>query len=47
MMKEFPETIYIVDGVCPAAEPEYVDDMGIHTVYRLGLAYLPGLQCCG
>lgn len=30
MMKSFPETIYIVDGVCATAgEPEYVDDMGI------------------
>lgn len=30
MMKEFPETMYIVDGVCATAgEPEYVDDMGI------------------
>lgn len=30
MMKEFPETIYIVDGVCATAgEPEYVDEMGI------------------
>ena len=30
MLKKFPETIYIVDGVCAtAAEPEYVDDMNI------------------
>lgn len=30
MMKKFPETMYIVDGVCAtAAEPEYVDDMNI------------------
>jgi len=34
MMKEFPETIYIVDGVCAtAAEPEYVDDMGIDILF--------------
>ena len=30
MMKKFPDTIYIVDGVCATAgEPEYVDEMGI------------------
>lgn len=30
MMKNYPDTIYIVDGVCATAgEPEYVDDMGI------------------
>ncbi len=30
MMKKYPETLYIVDGVCATAgEPEYVDDMGI------------------
>ena len=30
IMKKFPETMYIVDGVCAtAAEPEYVDDMNI------------------
>ncbi len=34
MMKEFPETIYIVDGVCATAgEPEYVDDMGIDVLF--------------
>ena len=34
MMKEFPETIYIVAGVCAAAaEPEYVDDMGIDILF--------------
>ncbi|MDR7857454.1 alanine--glyoxylate aminotransferase family protein [Tissierella sp.] len=30
MLKKFPETMYIVDGVCAtAAEPEYVDEMNI------------------
>ena len=30
LMKNYPDTIYIVDGVCATAgEPEYVDDMGI------------------
>ncbi|SFI29650.1 aspartate aminotransferase [Tindallia magadiensis] len=30
MMEKFPETLYIVDGVCATAgEPEYVDDMNI------------------
>ncbi len=30
LMKNHPETLYIVDGVCATAgEPEYVDDMGI------------------
>lgn len=30
LMKNYPDTIYIVDGVCSTAgEPEYVDDMGI------------------
>ena len=30
MMKKFPETIYIVDGVCATAgEPEYIDEMNI------------------
>ena len=30
LMKKYPETIYIVDGVCATAgEPEYLDDMGI------------------
>lgn len=30
MLKEFPETMYIVDGVCATAgQPEYFDDMGI------------------
>ena len=34
MMKEFPETIYIVDGVCATAgEPENVDDMGIDILF--------------
>lgn len=30
MLKKFPDTIYIVDGVCAtAAEPEYLDEMNI------------------
>lgn len=30
MLKKFPETMFIVDGVCAtAAEPEYVDEMNI------------------
>ncbi len=30
LMKNYPDTLYIVDGVCSTAgEPEYVDDMGI------------------
>ncbi|WP_028497646.1 pyridoxal-phosphate-dependent aminotransferase family protein [Microvirgula aerodenitrificans] len=30
LLRRFPDTLYIVDGVCAtAAEPEYVDDMGI------------------
>ncbi len=34
MMKEFPETLYIVDGVCATAgEPEYFDDMGIDVLF--------------
>lgn len=34
MMKEFPETIYIVDGVCATAgEPENVDAMGIDILF--------------
>lgn len=34
MMKEFPETIYIVDGVCATAgEPEDVDAMGIDILF--------------
>lgn len=34
MMKKFPETIYIVDGVCAtAAEPEQVDAMNIDILF--------------
>lgn len=34
MMKEFPDTIYIVDGVCATAgEPEDVDSMGIDILF--------------
>lgn len=34
MMKEFPDTLFIVDGVCATAgEPEYVDDMGIDILF--------------
>lgn len=30
IVKKYPDTVYIVDGVCATAgEPEYVDDMGI------------------
>lgn len=47
MMKEFPETIYIVDGVCAtAAEPEYVDDMGIDVLFtgsQKAFGVAPGL----
>jgi len=47
MVKEFPETIYIVDGVCAtAAEPEYVDDMGIDILFtgtQKAFGVAPGL----
>jgi len=47
MMKEFPETIYIVDGVCATgAEPEYVDDMGIDVLFtgsQKAFGVAPGL----
>lgn len=47
MMKDFPETIYIVDGVCAtAAEPEYVDDMGIDILFtgtQKAFGVAPGL----
>lgn len=47
MMKEFPDTIYIVDGVCATAgEPEYVDDMGIDILFtgsQKAFGVAPGL----
>jgi aspartate aminotransferase-like enzyme len=47
MAKEFPETVYIVDGVCAtAAEPEYVDDMGIDILFtgtQKAFGVAPGL----
>lgn len=47
MMKCFPDTIYIVDGVCAtAAEPEYVDDMGIDILFtgtQKAFGVAPGL----
>lgn len=34
IVKKFPDTLLIVDGVCAsAAEPEYVDDMGIDILF--------------
>jgi aspartate aminotransferase-like enzyme len=47
MMKEFPETVFIVDGVCATAgEPEYVDDMGIDVLFtgsQKAFGVAPGL----
>ncbi|MGE5631174.1 MAG: pyridoxal-phosphate-dependent aminotransferase family protein [Caulobacteraceae bacterium] len=47
MMKEFPETMYIVDGVCATAgEPEYVDEMGIDVLFtgsQKAFGVAPGL----
>ncbi|MGI6686688.1 MAG: pyridoxal-phosphate-dependent aminotransferase family protein [Bacillota bacterium] len=47
MMKEFPETIYIVDGVCATAgEEEYVDNMGIDILFtgsQKAFGVAPGL----
>jgi len=47
MMKEFPETIYIVDGVCATAgEVEYIDDMGIDILFtgsQKAFGVAPGL----
>ena len=47
MMRSFPETIYIVDGVCATAgEPEYVDDMGIDILFtgsQKAFGVTPGL----
>ena len=47
MMKEFPETVYIVDGVCAtAAEPEYFDAMGIDILFtgsQKAFGVAPGL----
>lgn len=48
MMEDFPNTIYIVDGVCAtAAEPEYVDDMGIDILFtgsQKAFGVAPGLM---
>lgn len=48
MMGDFPDTIYIVDGVCAtAAEPEYVDDMGIDILFtgtQKAFGVAPGLM---
>ncbi len=48
MMRDFPDTIYIVDGVCAtAAEPEYVDDMGIDILFtgtQKAFGVAPGLM---
>lgn len=34
MVKQFQDTLFIVDGVCAtAAEPEYIDDMGIDILF--------------
>lgn len=47
IMKKFPETLYIVDGVCATAgEPEYVDDMGIDILFtgsQKAFGVAPGL----
>ena len=47
MMKEFPETLYIVDGVCATAgEPEYTDEMGIDVLFtgtQKAFGVAPGL----
>ncbi|NLO24761.1 MAG: alanine--glyoxylate aminotransferase family protein [Clostridiales bacterium] len=47
VMRDFPDTIYIVDGVCAtAAEPEYVDDMGIDILFtgtQKAFGVAPGL----
>lgn len=47
MMKEFPETLYIVDGVCATAgEAEYVDEMGIDILFtgsQKAFGVAPGL----
>jgi aspartate aminotransferase-like enzyme len=48
MMKEFPDTIYIVDGVCATAgEAEYVDEMGIDVLFscsQKAFGVAPGLE---
>lgn len=47
MLKEFPEIIYIVDGVCATAgEEEYMDDMNIHILFtasQKAFGVAPGL----
>jgi len=47
MMKQFPATLLIVDGVCAtAAEPEQVDDMGIDILFtgsQKAFGVAPGL----
>lgn len=48
MMKKFPETIYIVDGVCATAgEKEYVDEMNIDVLLtgsQKAFGVAPGLE---
>lgn len=48
MMKEFPETMYIVDGVCATAgEREYVDEMNIDVLFsctQKAFGVAPGLE---
>lgn len=48
MMKKFPETIYIVDGVCATAgEREYVDEMNIDVLLtgsQKAFGVAPGLE---
>jgi len=47
IMKNYPETVYIVDGVCATAgEPEYVDEMGIDILFtgsQKAFGVAPGL----
>lgn len=47
IVKKFEDTLYIVDGVCAtAAEPEYVDDMGIDVLFtgsQKAFGVAPGL----
>jgi aspartate aminotransferase-like enzyme len=48
IVKKFEDTLYIVDGVCAtAAEPEYVDDMGIDVLFtgsQKAFGVAPGLS---
>lgn len=48
MLKEFKETVFIVDGVCAtAAEPEYMDEMGIDVLItgsQKAFGVAPGLS---